>query len=167
MCGGIHPAMGSYAAVIQHDPTFEMALDDRKQPQRRRFPLLLRRGTQISKKEIIPQELDSVRVRDRANPFARASGVALRRSLLNCRFAGASEPRLQKPPGMRRLACRNLLGRTRHHNLAARVAAFRPEIDYMVRGLDDIEVVLDHEHRMARVHQTVQAPEKALDIRKV
>jgi len=28
MCGGIHPAMGSYAAAIQDDLTFEMALDD-------------------------------------------------------------------------------------------------------------------------------------------
>jgi hypothetical protein len=37
-------------------------------------------------------------------------------------------------------------GGTGHDNFAAGVAAFRAEIDHVVVGLDDIEVVLDDDH---------------------
>src|SRR5690242_15114156 len=45
----------------------------------------------------------------------------------------------------------DLLGRALRDDAAAAVAAFRAEIDDPVRGLDDVEVVLDDEHRVAGV----------------
>ncbi len=41
-------------------------------------------------------------------------------------------------------------------DLAAFVAAFGAEVDDPVRGLDDFETVLDHQHRVALVDQLVQ-----------
>ena len=47
----------------------------------------------------------------------------------------------------------DLLRRAAGDELAAAGAALRAEVDDMVRDLDDVEIVLDDEHRVARVHQ--------------
>src|SRR6185436_1013117 len=44
------------------------------------------------------------------------------------------------------------------------IAAFGTEVDYPVRGLDDVEVVLDHHHRVARVAQAVQHVQQQPDV---
>src|SRR5262249_40991652 len=53
-------------------------------------------------------------------------------------------------------ALRRALG----HDLAARVTALRPEIDPPVRTFDDVQMMLHHEHRIARVDEPVQDAEK-------
>src|SRR3954471_5354663 len=45
----------------------------------------------------------------------------------------------------------HLLGRSLEHDAAATVAAFRAHVDDPVRFGDDVEVVLDHHYRVARV----------------
>ena len=47
---------------------------------------------------------------------------------------------------------------------AAAGAAFGAEVDDPVRGLDDVEVVLDHDHRVAVVAQPVQHGQQQLDV---
>ena len=46
-------------------------------------------------------------------------------------------------------------------------AALGPEVDDPVRGLDHVEVVLDHEHRVAVVDQPVEHLEQLLDVGEV
>ena len=53
------------------------------------------------------------------------------------------------------------------HNFSAGVAAFGAQVDHVVGGLDHIEVVLDQDHGVARVHQPVQRLQQALDIGQV
>ena len=69
--------------------------------------------------------------------------------------------RLQQLPQelrrMRSLRLRDLLGRSLRHDLAAFVAAFGAEVDDVVGGFDDVEVVFDHQHRVAVVDQAVEA----------
>ena len=50
---------------------------------------------------------------------------------------------------------------------AARLAALRTEIDQVVRLLDHVEVVLDHEHGVAAVDQPLQHLEQLLDVGEV
>ena len=45
---------------------------------------------------------------------------------------------------------RDLFGRTLRDDATAGGPAFRPEIDYIIRRLDHIEVVLDHDDGVAR-----------------
>src|SRR5439155_13135151 len=52
-------------------------------------------------------------------------------------------------------------------HLAASLAALGPEVDDPVRLLDHIEVVLDHEHRVARVDEALQRLEQLLDVREM
>jgi hypothetical protein len=49
-------------------------------------------------------------------------------------------------------------------DFAAAVAAFGTEIDDPVGGLDDFEIVLDHDHRVALVDQFVQHFEQLGDV---
>ena len=52
-------------------------------------------------------------------------------------------------------------------DLAAADAAFRAEVDNPVSGLDDIQVVLDHDDGVAVVAQAVQDREQLRDVVKV
>jgi len=47
------------------------------------------------------------------------------------------------------------------------VPALGPEIHDPVRGLDDIEVVLDHQHRVAGVHEPVEDVEQLVHVGEV
>ena len=40
--------------------------------------------------------------------------------------------------------------------IAAAVAALRAQVDDMVCGFDHIQIVFDHQNRIARIHQTLQ-----------
>ena len=58
-------------------------------------------------------------------------------------------------------------GRAGDHDLPSPISAFRPEVDDPVGGLDHVEVVLDDDHRVARVDQAVENLEQLLDVGKV
>ena len=70
-------------------------------------------------------------------------------------------------PRVGRFARGDLLWRAGHDDLPAAPTAVGTKVDYMICGLDHIEVMFDAEHRMARVGKTVQAVEQSRDVRKV
>jgi hypothetical protein len=61
----------------------------------------------------------------------------------------------------------DLLGRPDGDDLDAAVSALRPQVDDPIRRLDDVEVVLDHDHGVALVAEAVQDVEQMLDVVKV
>ena len=67
----------------------------------------------------------------------------------------------------RALDLRHVLGRAGRDELAALVAALRAEVDHPVGLLDHVEVVLDHEHRVAAVDEPLQHLEQLLDVGEV
>src|SRR5690349_8613562 len=60
--------------------------------------------------------------------------------------------------------CRQVLRRALRDDAAAAVAPFGAEVDDPVRGLDDVEVVLDHHHGVAGVAQAAQHVQQELDV---
>lgn len=62
---------------------------------------------------------------------------------------------------------RYFLDRSRRNNSAAAGAAFRPEIDHVIRTLDNVQVMLDHNHGIAHIHQAHQNIQQFLDIGKM
>ena len=63
--------------------------------------------------------------------------------------------------------CGDLLGRALGDDPAAAVPALGPEVDDPVRRLDHVEVVLDHEDRVAGVDEPVEDLEQLLDVGEV
>ena len=61
-------------------------------------------------------------------------------------------------------ARRELLGGPLRHHPPASGTAFRSEIYYPVGLGDDVEVVLDHDDRVARVYEPMQDADQALDV---
>ena len=59
---------------------------------------------------------------------------------------------------------RDLLGRAGRDDAAAVFAAFRPEIDDPVGGLDHVEVVLDDEQAVARLEQLPERRQQLRDV---
>src|SRR5215204_4628575 len=80
---------------------------------------------------------------------------------------GAPEERSQVLARVRRVDLRDLLGRSGGHDRPATVAAFGAKIDDPVCGLDDVEVVLDHEHRVATLDESVKDLEQQADVLEV
>ena len=72
---------------------------------------------------------------------------------------GSAEMGSEKAPSVRRFACGDLLRRTGGDDAAAGVAALGAQVDHVIGGLDDVEVVLDREHGVARVDEAIQALE--------
>src|ERR1700730_11312701 len=68
---------------------------------------------------------------------------------------------------MRMLIARHLLGSSCGDDLTAHVAAFWPHVDEPVRGLDYIEIVLDHQKRSARFQQFAKRRKQLGDIVKM
>ena len=54
--------------------------------------------------------------------------------------------------------------RSNRDNLTAADAAFRAEVDHIIRGLDDVEIVLDDEQAAAVVDQRAEGGEKFVDV---
>src|SRR5215213_4759808 len=61
----------------------------------------------------------------------------------------------------------HVLRRPGRDHLTSGLAALRPEVDDPVGLLDHVEVVLDHEHRVARVDEPLQHLEQLLDVGEV
>src|SRR5271155_2665473 len=104
-----------------------------------------------------------------------ASGVRIAR---NNRALNGSRPLALDPerrrqfgpqiaPGVGGLVLRDLFGSTDGDDTAALVAALGPEIYDPIRGLDHIEVVLDHDDRIALVAQTLQHDEQLCNVREM
>src|SRR5262249_33983767 len=70
--------------------------------------------------------------------------------------SGGEQPR-QKPAGGRLLARRDLLGSAAGDQLATVVAPFRAEVDDVIGRLDHVQVMLDHDDRVAVFNQPVEA----------
>ena len=63
--------------------------------------------------------------------------------------------------------CGDFLRRAARHDPAAAGAAFGAEVDDPVGRLDDVEIVLDHQHRVAGVDEVVQHLQQQLDVGEV
>src|SRR5262249_19509343 len=61
----------------------------------------------------------------------------------------------------------NFQGRAAGDDVAALIATFRSQVDYIVRIFYDVEVVLDGDDRVAHFHQTMKNVNKFLHIGKV
>src|SRR5437870_8659075 len=75
--------------------------------------------------------------------------------------------RLQILARRRDRGLRNRLGRAFGDDLAAVDAAAGAKVDHPVGGLDDVEVVLDHDHGVAGVDQAVEDVEELADVLEV
>ena len=77
-------------------------------------------------------------------------------------FCGKYKPvflqKLQELAGIASFHLRYFLGRTLGHDGAAAVAALGAQVDDVIGGLDHVQVMLDHQHRVARVGEALQAP---------
>jgi len=93
----------------------------------------------------------------RASPLTTSPRPAAAR-----RPAGEIGP--QVLAGVAPLARRDVFGGAARDDMAAGVAAFGAEIDDPVRGLDDFEIVLDDEDRVAGLDQRVQYLEELAHI---
>ena len=60
---------------------------------------------------------------------------------------------------------RDLLRGASGHDGTAAAAALRAEVNDIIRALDDIEVMLDHDDRVACIDQLIQHLDKAVNIR--
>ena len=67
--------------------------------------------------------------------------------------------------GIGALRLRHLLRRPLRHDPSAVGTALRTEIDDIIRGFDQIEIVLDDNDRISRVHQFLKHLDQAVDIR--
>ena len=61
----------------------------------------------------------------------------------------------------------NFLGCPCHDQLTALVASLRSKVQYPIGAFDDVEVMLNHQDRMPRIHQSLQTIQKALYIREM
>ena len=62
------------------------------------------------------------------------------------------------------LVKRDFFRRARCDDFAALFAAFRAEVDDPVGAFDDLEIVLDHDDRIARLDQALEQPDEQRDI---
>lgn len=74
---------------------------------------------------------------------------------------------LQELASERARALRHGFGRSGHDDFAATATSFGAKVDDVVGCFDNVEVVLDNDHRVARVDKSMEAVEQALDIRQV
>ncbi len=65
---------------------------------------------------------------------------------------------------MAHLAMHHVFRRSRCNNLSACLATLRPKIDDIVGTLDDIEIVLNYEHSVAKIDEPLQHVQKVLYI---
>ncbi len=91
-----------------------------------------------------------------AHGISRAFALRGLRGLRDGQGARPLQGCLQVASGVRGLVRGDLFGRADRNDAAPAVSALRPEIDDPIGGLDDVEIVLDHDHRIALVAQPMQ-----------
>ena len=74
---------------------------------------------------------------------------------------------LQHSPRVRTLNCRNFFRRAARHHAPTLCAALWPKIDNVIRALDYVEVVFDHDHSVTYANQTLQHVEQFMYVCKV
>src|SRR5215831_18843572 len=82
-------------------------------------------------------------------------------------FQSFSEAFFQKLAGDRGAVCCDLFRRPYGDHVTARVATFRAEVDDPVGRLDDIQIMLDDQHRTSCLDQTFKSAEQLVDVVKV
>ena len=98
-----------------------------------------------------------------AGRFATATAFSRRQSRLLQGPVPLQHPP-QVSPGVVVRQRGDLFGRAGGDDVAAGFAAFGPEVDDPVGRLDHVEVVLDHEHRVAQVDQPAEHGQQLLDV---
>src|SRR5438067_5112696 len=93
----------------------------------------------------------------RPRSILHSAAAASRRGL-------AGEVGAEVLPGVARLDGGDLLGGAGRDDMAAGIAALGAEVDDPVGGLDDFEIVLDDQHRVAGRDQRMQHFEQLLDV---
>jgi len=78
--------------------------------------------------------------------------------------AAGREDGAESLAGVRGVILRDLLRRARGDDISARIAAFRPEIDQVVGGLDDVEVVFDDDQRVTGFDQLLEGGQQLRDV---
>src|SRR5579884_4016348 len=53
---------------------------------------------------------------------------------------------------------------TRSHDVAAALATFRPEVNHPIGGLDDLEIMFDHQNRATRVDEAAEGRKQLADV---
>src|SRR5438309_11992417 len=99
----------------------------------------------------------------RARSVTRSGCYRLR----DASYLTGGEKLAQVTPRERPPDARDRLRRSFGDDLAARFPALGTEIDHVVRGLDHVEVVLDDDDRVSRVHEAVQHLEQPLAVREL
>src|ERR1700723_4018279 len=99
-----------------------------------------------------------------SNPINGASGPVTRtwyRPGGSCAFALETARRCQRGAqimtGIRGFVGRHLFGCADGNDTSAVIAALGPQVHHPVRGLDDIEIVLDTDDRIPLIAQALQA----------
>lgn len=85
----------------------------------------------------------------------------------NTRAPVSAEDALESLTGCREFHLDDPLGRAGGDNLATAVPTFGPEIEDPIGHLDDIQIVLDYDYRVAQINQAVQDVQELFDIVKV
>ena len=78
-----------------------------------------------------------------------------------------AQDRHQIRAGVRLGVCRHFLGCSRRDHRAAPVAPFGAEIDQVIRGLDDVEIMFDHQDRIAQFHEARKHVEQLVNVGEV
>ena len=117
-----------------------------------------------------PQAQPRARASAPSAPLTAATLARRRRGARRLCLAGAAagvEQLGEELPGVRGGLGRDLLGRAGGDRHAALLAALRAQVDDPVGALDDVEVVLDHDHAVARVDEPLEHLQQALDVGEV
>src|SRR6185436_7312123 len=78
-----------------------------------------------------------------------------------------AEERGEELPGVRLRRLRDLLRRALDDDAATALAALGTEVDDPIGALDDVEVVLDHEHGVPCIDEALQHTEQAAHVLEV
>src|SRR5215471_6426772 len=70
----------------------------------------------------------------------------------------------QIPTGVRLFRFYDLLRCPGGYDLTTSVSAFRSQINYIIRRLDNVEIVLDHQQRTAGIYQRAEGCQQLIDI---
>src|SRR6266566_9421942 len=73
----------------------------------------------------------------------------------------------QEVAGMRCTNTHDLFGRAGSNQVSTCVSAFWSKIDYIVRGLNHVEIVLNHDERSTGLHQRPKRRQQFVDVVKV